>query len=75
MFLRMPCDERMLCELVAEGVAEAAERGIRVDAEELTRKARSALSQACVDEDPLTDMELAAVLSTYVSNRAATASG
>ena len=67
--MMMPCDERALSGVIEEGMVEAAERGIGVCVEELAASARTVLTRAFEEGNPLTDIELLAVLATYLGNR------
>ncbi len=67
----MPCNERILRRIVEESAAEAAAREMPACAEALAAKAVRALTQASLEGDPLTDVELLAVLATFLSNRLA----
>lgn len=67
--MRWPCDTRVLRNLVDEALTDALGRGARVETEELSAKAVNAVSQAVLDGQPLTDVELSAILSAYVGNR------
>lgn len=66
---RRLCDESVKRDVLESALREASESGIRVSASELSEKLSSALEAAEACGTPLTEVELSAVLSTYLSNR------